>query len=83
MQNQFDELAKNLAQSVTRREALKKFGVGLAGITLAALGLAGNAYAGGLPPGSSCLRNRECGSNKCDIRKVRYQGSWVRIGICA
>ncbi len=29
MNNQFDELAKGLAQSVTRRGALKKFGLGL------------------------------------------------------
>ena len=37
MNNKFDELTKSLAQSVTRRAALKKFGVGLAGIVLASL----------------------------------------------
>ncbi len=45
MNEKFDELAKVLAQSVTRRGALKKFGVGLAGITLASLGLANKAHA--------------------------------------
>jgi len=35
MNNQFDELAKGIAQSVSRRAALKKFGVGLAGAALA------------------------------------------------
>src|SRR5437667_12427 len=40
MNNQFDELAKGMAQSVTRRAALKKFGVGLAGMALACFGLA-------------------------------------------
>jgi len=35
MNNQFDELTKSMAQSVTRRAALKKFGVGLAGMALA------------------------------------------------
>jgi hypothetical protein len=45
MNNKFDELARGLAQSVTRRQALKKFGVGLAGMVLAALGVA-NASAG-------------------------------------
>jgi hypothetical protein len=30
MNNQFDELTKGLAQSVTRRTALRKFGFGLA-----------------------------------------------------
>ena len=35
MNHPFDELAKSQAQSVTRRGALKKFGVGLAGMALA------------------------------------------------
>jgi len=43
MKNQFDELTKSLAQSVTRRAALKKFGVGLAGMALACIGLANKA----------------------------------------
>jgi len=46
MNNKFDELAKAMAQSVTRRGALKKFGVGLAGVVLASLGLANKAEAG-------------------------------------
>jgi hypothetical protein len=45
MKNKFDELAIGMAQSVTRRGALKKFGAGLVGITLAAIGLANNAQA--------------------------------------
>ena len=45
MNNKFDELARGVAQSVTRRGALKKFGVGLAGIALASLGLANKAEA--------------------------------------
>ena len=45
MNDKFDELSKGLAQSVTRRGALKKFGVGLAFTALAALGLT-NAKAG-------------------------------------
>src|SRR3974390_1671718 len=40
MNNKFDELVKGLAQSVTRRQALKRFGVGLAGMALACFGLA-------------------------------------------
>jgi hypothetical protein len=47
MNNKFDELTKAMAQSVTRRQALKKFGVGLAGMTLAAFGLANKAEASG------------------------------------
>ena len=45
MSDQFDELAKGMAQSVTRRGALKNFGVGLAGIALATLGLVNKAEA--------------------------------------
>jgi hypothetical protein len=45
MNNKFDELAKGLAQSATRRQALKKFGVGLTGIVLATLGLPNSAEA--------------------------------------
>jgi hypothetical protein len=40
MNNRFDELAKGMAQSATRRAALKKFGLGLAGMALACFGLA-------------------------------------------
>jgi hypothetical protein len=47
MKHKFDELTKDLAQSVTRRAALKQFGARLAGMTLACLGLAGSAYASG------------------------------------
>ena len=45
MNNKFDELAMSMAQSVTRRGALKKFGLGLAGIALASMGIANSAHA--------------------------------------
>jgi hypothetical protein len=54
MNNKFDELAKGLARTVTRRRALKKFGAGLAGITLASLGLARKALANPKPAGEPC-----------------------------
>ena len=68
MNNEFDELTKGLAQSVTRRAALKKFGVGLAGMALACFGLAGSARAdkGGCKTTSSkCLYDSECCSYTC------------------
>ena len=68
MNDKFDELAKGLAQSVTRRGALKKFGVGLAGVVLASLGLANNAKAANKncrPAGSRCQNNNQCCSNNC------------------
>jgi subtilase family serine protease len=50
MNNKFDELAKGLAQSATRRQALKKFGVGLAGLpVIIALAMAAGASAQTLP----------------------------------
>jgi hypothetical protein len=55
MNNKFDELAKGLAQSVTRRQALKQFGVGLAGMALACFGLANKTEA--TPPHAACYNN--------------------------
>jgi hypothetical protein len=69
MNSKFDELAKGLAQSATRRQALKKFSVGLAGMALACLGLAGVAQAGGkkncLGGYSPCTRHTQCCSGIC------------------
>ncbi len=61
MNNKFDELAKGLAQSVTRRGALKKFGVGLAGVVLASLGLTKKA---GADPIKYCLTDADCPDGK-------------------
>jgi subtilase family serine protease len=56
MNYKFDELPKGLAQSVTRRQALKKFRVGLAGMALACFGLASRGNAGTeLPSGANDL----------------------------
>jgi len=68
MNEQFDELTKNMAQSVTRRAALKKFGVGLAGMALACLGLPNKAEA---------HKARYCGTD-ADC----YKGQVCRWGIC-
>jgi len=72
MNNQFDELTKGMAQSVTRRAALKKFGVGLAGMALACFGLANRSEAGPnacLPNGSICNNpghpDKKCCSGQC------------------
>jgi hypothetical protein len=66
MNSKFDELAKGLAQSTTRRQALKKFGVGLAGMALAWFGLVNRAEARTCQPSRSpCLYNHQCCSHKC------------------
>src|SRR5262245_57943548 len=62
MNNKFDELTKGMAQSVTRRAALTKFGFGLAGMALACLGLANKAAAqtACLPNGLYCTNDNDC-----------------------
>ena len=70
MNNKFDELSKDLAQSVTRRGALKKFGLGLAGIVLSSLGLENKAEAGTGGATRRCI-------NKCknDCKKIYDVGT--------
>ncbi len=46
MNDKFDQFTKSMARSVTRRAALRRFGVGVAGAALACFGLANNAQAG-------------------------------------
>jgi hypothetical protein len=66
MNNKFDELTKAMAQSVTRRQAFKKFGLGLAGMVLACFGLANRAEAGPKKYGSPCATNADCSSGFCN-----------------
>ena len=46
MDKQFDELSKSLAEGVSRREGLRNYAMGLAGVLLAVLGLGGSVGAG-------------------------------------
>src|ERR1700674_5386892 len=71
MNNKFDELAKNMAQSVTRRAALKKFGAGLAGMVLACFGLANSARAGTCTTNADCSAGQVCIFGVCG-RPCRY-----------
>jgi hypothetical protein len=74
--SKFDELAKELAPSVMRRGALKKFGVGTAGIALA-LGPASKAEAGeGWPAGHRCTKSSQCASGN---RLVLGQDKWAVV----
>ena len=75
MNDKFDDLAKGVAQSVTRRQALKKFSLGVVGMALACFGLANTASAGKkpcLPNGSICGNNGECCSGKCSRNNLAY-----------
>ena len=71
MNNQFDELTKDIAQSVTRRAALKKFSLGLAGMALAAFGLADKAGATPVGPQGYCQAHRGV-----------YTGMCIDLGSC-
>jgi hypothetical protein len=71
MNNKFDELAKGMAQSVTRRQALRRFGFGIAGMALVCLGLANKAQAGricgfGYPP---CPSGQICLGGVCRVKR--------------
>ena len=70
MNNKFDELTKSLAQSVTRRAALNKFGFALAGMALAALGLANKSFA----QSAACQSNKDCPSPQicCKTKSGNY-----------
>ena len=62
----FDEFTKGLAHSATRREALKRFGLGVGSISVALLGLANKAEAGACKTsGRRCHSNDECCSQLC------------------
>jgi len=87
MNNTFDKLAKEMAYSATRRQALKKFGLGLASMALACLGLSNRAEAGGCKgSGSACNPSNPstCCSGVCTF-VLHYQkdgsvgpaGKWV------
>jgi len=75
MNSKFDELTKEMAQSVTRRQALKKFSFGIVGMALACFGLANGATAACLPAGYFCRNSKDCCSKKC-VRS-RYFGNSV------
>lgn len=60
MNHHFDELAKAMAQSVTRRAALKRFGVGAGIGLLAVCGLAPRAEAGNRGLGEPCKSTGQC-----------------------
>ncbi len=90
MSNKFDELAKGLAQSVTRRQALRRFGVGLAATALAAVGLGNRALAGPTPrpcaSDADCSNNQYCGYQGVCVKCLHYPDCSVTsppCGCCA
>lgn len=84
MNNKFDELTISMAQSVTRRAACKRFGLGLAGMALACFGLASRAEAGKggngcLPSGTVCAGFL---SDPKPCRKCCNGYRWAGVAVC-
>jgi len=75
MNNPFDELTKQMAQSVTRRAALKKLGVGIAGMALACFGLANRANAGDRP--GWCAPTDLCCCRNCKTYLPKSDSNYV------
>ena len=66
MNDKFDQLAKGVARSVTRRQALKRFGLGLAAMALAGFGLSSKAHIRDcLAFGVPCQRGGGSSSDSC------------------
>jgi hypothetical protein len=76
MNNQVAELAKGMAQSITRRAALKKFGVGLAGMALAGfLWMPAEVSAAAL--GALIELSRPNAVGTCDSHFISLSGTWT------
>jgi hypothetical protein len=70
MNNEFDELAKGLAQSVTRRQAFKKLGLAIFGALTASLGLERTSAAQGH-------------QGVCEVRpNIAVAGTYTYTGRC-
>lgn len=65
MNDRFDQLTKNVARSVTRRQALKRFGLGLAAMAMAGFALQSRATNRCIGAGQSCS-NFGSASHSCN-----------------
>jgi len=79
MNHKFDELTKSLAKSVTRRAALKKFGVGVVAAMAASLGL-GTVLAAGKRHGYAALDSLGGYVGLCVVPTTCQSGPYSRGG---
>ncbi len=70
MDSKFDALTKGMAKSVSRRQALKQFGIGIAAMALACFSLGNKSEAGTV---HNCT-NDNCGGYPCP--KGTHCESW-------
>ena len=79
MNDEFDELAKAMAQPIVRRAALKKFGIGCAAVLLTAIGLAPRAEATPSAGLRLCMTDSQCPKGmKCKKVKGYNFGTCVQ-----
>ena len=84
MNNKFDELTKAMALSVTRRAALKKFGVSLAGMALACFGLANKAEAANTIPKWCDQKVNACCCKNCTSWLPTTDPNYFQcLGVCS
>ncbi len=86
MNDKFDELARDMAQSINRRQAFKKLGVGLVGMALAVFGSGSRARAANqqcLPSGVLCKNSSQCCSGVCNKFHYGANHHQYHYGYCA
>jgi hypothetical protein len=79
MNNKFDELAKGLARSVTRRQAFKRFGLAICGALTASLGLEKTSAAPGQKGVCEVTPTLLAGGDKAYV----YTGRCINPTICS
>ena len=80
MNNRFDEFSKSLAESVPRRESLRRLGAAFAGTMLSTLGM-GTAWAGGRDPCAAfCKCRNKAQQTKCLAACKACNGTTSHIG---
>jgi hypothetical protein len=65
MNDRFDQLAKGVAESETRRQAIKRFVMGLAALALPGFALSSKSTSHCLQSGSPCGRPGQGGCGSC------------------
>ena len=79
MNHKFDELAKGLAQAVTRRQALRKLGLGMVGVFASWASLRGVSAAPGASKGKCLAFPTGIGTGKVDWH---YTGGCINPATC-
>jgi hypothetical protein len=81
MSDKFDRLAKSVAESVTRRQALRRFAGGLVGMALAGFALSSKAAPPASRPGFSAhLTTRTATATSVAAARISARSRRTRVG---